>query len=259
MLCGPVTAMAGFQVVDAPPAAPKSSPAQAIAERTAIASVQLSAVSQLPAASPISGAPIGLIATNYVGTPDNDIPVINGFGRDVKLADALKQIAPEGWHAYLKEEIVGRFDQARLVDGRGGRKWVQVLDILASDNGLLVDVDWARKNLYVGEKPPAVPKALPIEAAAPVQWVLTPGSSLRDTVGKWAKQAGWTVVWNVRDEQSQEDRDFTLHGGLKAEGDFTTAITKLFEALPNSADVRAELRADNEPPMLYVTRTGESK
>ena len=77
----PLSAMAGFEVVAMPP-----HPVPMGKQATVPGAVTLSAVS-------------------YLGEPQGDIEMRRGFGRDVKLVDALQQIAPTAWHAAISPDL----------------------------------------------------------------------------------------------------------------------------------------------------------
>ncbi|MDH0341967.1 toxin co-regulated pilus biosynthesis Q family protein [Chromobacterium haemolyticum] len=210
----PATSFAGFQVVEEPAkVAGVEQQAQQPASRGAMAEGTAS-------------RKFGLVAVNFIGEPTGDIELRNGFGRDMKLVDALKQIAPEGWHAFLKEEVVGKFDKNRLVSWRGGRPWVEVLDILATDQGLSIDVDWKQRQIYVGEKKYISDSLQAGKTLTPpkVYWVAKAGSSLRESITKWAEKAGWDVRW------VPDDLDYQIIGNLTYEGSFENAITGIFRA-----------------------------
>jgi len=216
-------AYAGFQVVS------EQAPAQ---EQQAAASPQADA------SAPDAGVPpapkkqlgFGLVAVSYIGDPPADIEVRHGFGRDVKLIDALKQIVPDGWHAFVSEDD-GRFNKNQLVSWHGGRKWVEVLDIMASEQSLTVDVDWTKQQIYVANKKVNFDAVLPGKIIAPpkVYWVAKAGSTLRDSVTEWAQKAGWTVRW------TQDDLDYPIIGDLTFDGSFENAITGIFRAYEKAA------------------------
>lgn len=79
-------------------------------------------------------------------------------------------------------------------------------------------------------------------------WIVKPGSLLRDTLREWSKKSGWSLVWGLSDQN-----DFRLETGNSYEGDFKAAIFGLINSLPATVRIRAELRTDNVPPLLYVT------
>lgn len=90
-------------------------------------------------------------------------------------------------------------------------------------------------------------------------WIVKPGSHLRAVVSEFAKTAGWKDEWNYKDEQTLEDKDLVLGGGMRIEGDFKTAVHAIFNALPAKAKIRAELVPDNNPPTLFIMREGASQ
>lgn len=208
----PATAPVGFVSVDAPaPGAP--------------------AVSSAP-----TSAGFGLVAVTFVGTPGGPIEPREGLGRDIRLADALKQIAPPGWRGFVKPELVDRFDRDKRVSWRGGRRWVDVLDILASEHQLAIEVDWQRKHLYVGERVFRSAPSVPVAQKAP-EWMAQKGSTLRKTVDEWAKRANWTSVWPM------EDLDYPIVAPLSFQGSIVDALTKLahlyqYAERPVHADIR---------------------
>lgn len=119
------------------------------------------------------------------------------------------------------------------------------------------------------QKKPAAPLIQPLlievlaaktPASLPIQpvWIKKPSDSLRTVINDWSVRSGWQVEWNVKDEETQEDKDFRLGGGLRYEGSYKEAIVKLFDSLPASIKVRAEFVSENVPPMLYVIK-GEAQ
>lgn len=243
----PATSFAGFHVVEEPAK-------QAATEQSVpVSDSAMADASQATAASAgRKAAGFGLLAVNYIGEPSGDIEMRNGFGRDVKLTEALKQIAPEGWHAYLKEEVVGKFDKNRLVTWRGGRKWIEVLDILATDQALSIDVDWTKRQIYVGEKNFSFEKALASKAVTPAKvfWVAKKGSSLRDSVTEWAQKAGWDVTW------VPQDLDYPIIGTLTYEGTFENAVTGIFRAYEGA---ERPMLVDGNPRQKLIVVTEKKK
>jgi hypothetical protein len=237
LLLLPVSAFAGFQVVEKPPYPVP-----------------------LGGKSATAGA-VTLAAVSYIGEPQGDMELRRGFGRDVKLVDALKQIAPAEWHAAVNPDLANRFDKDRPVTWRGGRYWVEVLDALAAEQGLLVTVDWNRQYLTVSPKVviasvlPDRPASTTVEKSEPV-WVVKPGSFLRAVLNEYAARAGWAVEYNYKDPQTLAEKDLKLGGGMRVEGDFKKFVKELFASLPESAKIRAELWGENDPPTVYVYRKG---
>lgn len=228
------TAAAGFRIVEPPPVTvPKASSAEATPAlasitppRSGYVPLDASDLSTSPANRPTSRG-FGLVAVTFVGTPPKDIEVRQGMGRDVRLADALRQIAPTGWRGFGRADIADTFDPNKRVSWKGGRPWVDVLDILANEQDLAVEVDWQRKHLYVGKREfrPAVGAGGAGAAATPAAgrppFGAKAGSTLRATFDEWAKREGWTMVW------SAQDLDYRIVAPLSFDGSIVDAVAKL--------------------------------
>jgi hypothetical protein len=87
-----------------------------------------------------------------------------------------------------------------------------------------------------------VPTAKP--AAAPKQWVINSGDSVKETLKAWAKKAEWQFVWMV-----ENDYISMAHGEWG--GDFQNGVRELFSALPISIGLTPELTGNK---LLYVTK-----
>jgi len=86
-------------------------------------------------------------------------------------------------------------------------------------------------------------------AAPEEEWVIEAGNTIRNSVQSWADRAGWQLVWSL-----DEREDFEFLAGNRFTGDFRSAIYGLFNSLPLEVKVRAELRPDNFPPMVLISR-----
>ena len=75
-------------------------------------------------------------ATQSMAVPA--IPVAHGFGDDVPLAFAVRQIVPPK----VKVTFGPGVDQAELVNWRGGRPWTAALQAAVRPLGLRVAVRW---------------------------------------------------------------------------------------------------------------------
>lgn len=233
------TAIAGFKVVN-PPAKPAAAAAPSAAM---IASAQPAKAGFQPLDGgdatgqwgPTSGA-FGTSSLTYTGTPPSDVEVRRGMGKGVRLADALKQIAPDGWRGFGRPEIAGTFNPNKTVDWVGGKPWTVVLDGLARAQGLSVEVDWNRKHLYVGKRLPsaAAPTTLaatqqPAATAAPAAplWEAKVGSTVRSTMEDWSKRAGWMLVWPMGDLDYRVIAPLRFNGSIV---DATSNLARLYES-----------------------------
>lgn len=173
----------------------------------------------------------GISAISYTGTAPGVIETRRGMGHQVRLADALKQIAPDGWRGFGKPEVAETFNPNKTVNWVGGKPWTAVLDQLARTEGLTIEVDWNQKHLYVGKRRDVVAKASTPTAPAPVvaakqMWEAREGSTFRSTMEEWSKRAGWTMVWPM------QDLDYKFPAPLRFDGtiiDATSELTRLYE------------------------------
>lgn len=74
------------------------------------------------------------------------MPVAHGFGQQVPLAFAARQIVPPG----IKTTFGPGVDQAALVDWSGGRPWIEVLRGAIQPLGLHVTVRWMAISITSG-------------------------------------------------------------------------------------------------------------
>lgn len=244
----PLAAFGGFSVVE-PPAKP--APAPAPQEGVTVAAVKAGPPTEISASTTAKpGGGLGLVAVSYTGQADATVEVRNGFGRGVKLADALKQIAPAGWSIYKTDELTDKFDK-KQVSWRGGRPWVEVLDILANEEGLGVDVVWKKRQLYVEEKSFGSPGAQrPTKATVSPTWVAKSGSTLREAVQDWAQKAGWELRW------VPDDLDYPIDGKLTYDGTFEAAITWIFRVYEKA---ERPMLVDGNPQQKILRVTEKNK
>jgi hypothetical protein len=67
------------------------------------------------------------------------------------------------------------------------------------------------------------------------------GASLRQTLGRWSRIAGWQdVVW-----QLPEDTDFSVGASARFQGDFVGAIRSLMAAIGPETNIRVRVHYGN--------------
>ncbi|MEE5177084.1 TcpQ domain-containing protein [Pseudomonas alliivorans] len=99
-------------------------------------------------------------------------------------------------------------------------------------------------------KAPAVVIAKTVMPPLPTQepWVLSPSDvTLRRALTKWAKRAGWQLVWDASE-------DVPLDVTAKFNGDFVTAVRAVFRSL--SADVKLVGLTYKDNTVLRVVESG---
>ncbi len=116
----------------------------------------------------IAASPVG------AGVPDG---VIEGFGMDLPLAQAVDGIVPAGLHVVIASEV----DPATPISWEGGASWKAVLGSALAKAGLLPKIGDAEVRIE-----PAPP--------LPQEWDVIDGETVAQTVSRWARQAGYTPV-----------------------------------------------------------------
>lgn len=158
-------------------------------------------------------------AISQVGVPDESIPVVTGFGKDLPFATGLSQIVPRGWQGFAED---ARMKSIGTISWEGGRRpWITVLNEVMLDNGLHAKVDWDTKEIMFSldsnaEGQPAGRGNRTEVAAAPVapqKWTLEAGKTLRTNLEEWTKKAGWSLSWGP------EDVDYNITAGVELTGD----------------------------------------
>lgn len=175
-----------------------------------------------------------------------DLAPISGFGKDMPLMTALKQVVPNGW----KATKLGSVDLNKKVSWRGGDSWVSILDDLAVKNNFSANVNWNTKVLTItpvggsalsstsvvssGRNPfsetsssnnltssrtnigssqlNSAISTTPVYSSTSSTWLLSKDKTLKENVESWAKQAGWVVSWDAPDYRIIAD--VTLTGSL---------------------------------------------
>lgn len=247
------------------------------------------------AAQPISqtqakafSAPAGL---SQIGTPSGFQPVAKGFGKDVSLLMALKQIVPTGWTAKRS----GGLDVSMPISWRGSNKtWYEVLHNLGTQYGFNAEVNWQTKELTVSPAAAIQATLAPAPAAAhetaelsstdkvsvsyseqpvssPVHaaektFTLDTTKTLRENVQAWAEREGWHVSWAAVDYPVSIPVSFT--GTFEAEGGPLHQLVEAYktaeqpitmEVMPKNKTVRVENHSWKQAPTrdeVYGHRLG---
>ncbi|MBD8792699.1 toxin co-regulated pilus biosynthesis Q family protein [Pseudomonas syringae] len=137
---------------------------------------------------------------------------------------------------------------AKIVAGMAPRK--PVTAVTASAFGANAVPLQAGKAIPVSPVPPVVvTKATQPIKPLPEQWVIAASdTTLRRALNKWAVRAGWQLVWEA-------SVDVPINVTASFEGDFRTAVKRLFQSLSASdVNLNGMLYAGNR--VLRVTESG---
>jgi hypothetical protein len=148
-----------------------------------------------------------------LGVSKGAIEKIKGFGREVKLIDALKIVVPSGWNA----KKMGDVDTQQLVKFGGNGSWVEAVAGFAAETQTHITIDWDTKLLTLhGRSKPVSShgmiklasaedaRAAVAEVKAPVKvvppapkWNLVNGKSLKENIEAWAATAQYKISWQA--------------------------------------------------------------
>lgn len=132
---------------------------------------------------------------------------IDGFGKSVRVIEALSQVVPAGWSIYTEGEV----PLSLLVSWTGGRNWAAVLNSMLNElsspsRAVEATIDWDSREMLIEARTVEIPAGTyPVQAAdagsmpaaAPngPLFRLESGVSLSENMIAWAGQAGWRLKW----------------------------------------------------------------
>lgn len=167
---------------------------------------------------------------------------IKGFGKDVRLIEALSQIIPEGWQVFLD----GKAGLQQQVSWEGDRNWVATLNSVLnqasrSSESASAYIDWSTQEVHLKwEVLPQAPVAAHAESASPLAdatqapagplFRLESNKTLSENLIEWAGREGWQMIWHAPvDYRVSAPRIY--HGELAAEGGALEQVVRdYFEA-----------------------------
>lgn len=257
------SAVAGFVLVNPPEAKsevvsqPQSAPQPIISPSPAFTSGLMPAAPFIP--PPLM--PVMAPVSAPVITP----PVLKGFGRDIPLAVALKQIVPSA--VFLKYGL--GVDTSIPVTWQGGKPWREVLAETLRQNSMsfseneneviiarganaptamppyammppttMPDIPVSRPPAATNFQLPPImsmassvvtPAPAPGAAKLPVEtvWAAKAGDSLRDIFDVWCKKANVMLRWD-------SEYDYKIESNIALSGNFEAAVRTLLRGLKNA-------------------------
>ncbi|MBU2834789.1 hypothetical protein HF673_03060 [Acidithiobacillus thiooxidans] len=261
------TAMAGVFHVDVPLQTPAASPLQG-ASHSQAASPQ---DTTLPDGY-VSWTPLPTLSQEGTGFVQTN----SSFGKGMNIKDALRLILPEGWKVYAKPGISGGI---AVTWKARNQPWTVPLRIVLGQSGLIGTVNWPHQALLLRVRPepavkpldtkgytswnsqsslpahfhegPVVPVAAPSLSGVTPVFILNRGDLILPDLQKWAKQSGWTVVWQVPE-------DWQVPNTTTFSGDFQKAVSQVIQALSaNGANVHAVFHIANKTVVINGAGGGE--
>ncbi len=174
---------------------------------------------------------------------------VRGFGRDVPMSAAMRQVVPDGWSVSYGVGV----DAEQHVNWRGAEDWRQVVDGVAASRGLTVSYEAEQHAVRITRSgDPAARAPGPVAAgrggfvmvpyraanaaggdgwqsygqqpAAGGAWRADKDRALRTVLAEWAERAGWQVVWN-------SGYEYKLEAGASFGGDFIQAAGDLLRSM----------------------------
>ena len=181
-------------------------------------------------------------------------PVVEGFGKDIPLAIALRDIVPSNYaYVFSPRDIAGT-----KISWRGGKSWLEVLQSALSQQNLeatingnnitisskqaeLVPVQTPAAAVAVSDplplvepvsQPPVAETAVKEEKEQPIpvvdlkrhnKWTARPGTTLRQTLESWSKSSGTEVNWST-------PYDYPINNAFYFEGNFSEAVESLLSS-----------------------------
>ena len=222
---GPLTPMptdsASLPNIDQPPAAPAGMKKDD-ADRTGMLET---ATMQLPGVP----APLAPMAS------PSATGMVDGFGKDIPLAIALRQVVPPQYAFSFAPGV----DQGKPVSWTGGGPWPDVLNTMLASRKLHAEMNGNVLSIVDGQGPAVSPaqissmpvNAMPVAMASsspqPVidmmkqnHWEAKPGQSLQQTLKDWSAQANVALSW-------QDAGDMPIGSAFSYDGTFDQAVDAL--------------------------------
>jgi hypothetical protein len=204
--------------------------------------------------------------------------VRSSYGSGVPLKDALRLILPSGWRVYAKPGVSGMVP----VTWKGkDLPWTVPLREVLRQSGLIATINWPHEALLLKVKP--VAPVAPMNTTGYREWnassgghlpahfhegpatvslvsslagvipvfVLNRGDLILTDLQKWARQSGWTVIWQVPE-------DWQVPNTTTFSGSFQKAVSQVIQALAaNGANVHAVFHTANNTVVISGAGGGE--
>jgi Toxin co-regulated pilus biosynthesis protein Q len=217
-------------------------------------------------------ASAGVITDNAMPAGD----VLQGFGTNVPLAVAVKQVLPKDYTSVIDPSL----DMGKIVSWKGGKSWRDVMQDLAIANQLMLreegqmvyisggntgntinvapvtaasvpamEIPVTAVPAMVEETAPAMMDMAP-SSSMPMAWMADRGQNLREVLQNWSQKAGVDLAW-------QNEYDFPLQASFEMNGSFEEAVRNLlsgFESARPQPIGRLHKNAASKSVLVIETR-----
>lgn len=106
------------------------------------------------------------VAPQQTMAVSNENSLAVGFGKDLPLVTALRQVVPEGYTYVMDDNIA----VGKTVSWNGGQPWPVVLNKMAGDVGLQTQIDGKIVRITQQNQMPSVPQSQPVRVASAPQY-----------------------------------------------------------------------------------------
>ena len=150
-----------------------------------------------------------------------------GMGKDQPLSEALALIVPK---KYSVQTVEVEAWMRTPVSWTGKKEWITVLkEVMTSVPQVNVEIDVAGKTVTLRKKAGAVTQSVtsPLVVESRIWTVRTTDKTIRRTLMRWGKEAGYNVVWDVM-------QDINIDAEATFSGTFEDAVRGVLEAITAS-------------------------
>ncbi|PZP57321.1 MAG: hypothetical protein DI586_00635 [Micavibrio aeruginosavorus] len=200
-------------------------------------------VTTKPGMKTIGTAPQELtnIDAQELPVPSNSSAVVEGFGKDIPLAVAMRQIAPPNYAVSYDAGV----DQGKPVTWNGGSVWTAVVsemlkggklhaslsgNTITISEGIGADLQIPSSASTVMAEAPVAPGGKPvIDMSKKGHWTANPGQGLRETLQNWSGNANVELAW-------QGAKDMPISSEFSYDGTFDQAVDALLSLYSGGAN-----------------------
>lgn len=177
--------------------------------------------------APVADASPNAPAVQAAPSVPTEEPVLEGFGKDIALVLALRDIVPAGYALSFSNPA----DAGKRISWRGGKVWHDVLNDALAPIGLThVMAGSAVVIQPIGAAAPApVAEAQPVQTSSPTppvmveskqEWSARPGHTLHEVIESWSKTANVDLQW-------MSPYDYPINNTFKYVGSYQEAVSTL--------------------------------